>query len=1519
MPLSEGARRWALRSVFGLALAVTFVGATVLGIALHANRPVVRRLLAHAASSGLSRVLRGRVEMDAFSRISPRSLRVPSATLFDVYGRRVLTLHRMRIGFDPLILATQLFSREGSLTVIVPRVRVERAEAELVPDPTTGEPTIVGAFAPRPSAAPSGGASPGRSVRLYLPSIEVGAARLHATFRDVPPLEAAVSHLHGQLVATEAGVAVDVTRFGAVLSGFGANARGTGTFGVRAPGTTHGTFEGFVGDVEIGASALIRGSHVELSADMPGASPAAIRRFLPDWPVVEPVSAHVEAKGDYPNLRASAMVTAGSAIATADGTLVLGQRRRATLKVSGEHIDARAFSARAPTTDVAVTGDLDATDDNGTFSAAIRTHTAETELSGFPIPAIDAEMAVEGGKVSGTADIHEPGMPTRAKFSVESNGVVEVDAESKAVDFQRVTPLSRRGLRGRGGARLRARVEKGNLTASLDATTGHVEIASVSAAESRISVQAHGPLEFPEKLQGAVHVAAKSLARGAFSVDEMELNAKGSLTEATFDAAARETDGPDVDVSGTLAVLGHPLIRDAKVALRRDPVLVEGRIAAYDPDTAELDVRDIRATGAGGPLTGSARLRPNLVEVEAQGENLNLDALARALALPRGTLGGRGRVSLTLEAGRDVTRGHVRLGAGNLTIGTVGGISTEIFADLDGERLSGGASGLVNGIGTFGASWDVTLGGPAFELASYPKATGKAELQLSDVELKRLDVFLPESSPILGVEGRGYARLDFQRTSARAAVPNLTVTAATRDLALVLRGAAWGKPLRIDGIDLNTSGSFDGATGDTSGSTIAMDSHGVLASCTGTLRVDVPRLLGAPERALSQLLETPIEARASVPARGLADFPAFMKPEGVDGEVGGDLLVTGTLSHPTLRSGIDGRAIIAKGSRVPVDAHAEVEYEWATRALRGRADARIAGQPVASAVVAGTLPSASPEDFRGGARLELDGLPFDLIGALSANAVRGRVFGTATLSTLEGGGALSADLRVVDAVVDRTPLGEGNCHVSADGRAMTATLKFWGRYGSLDATASAGIAWNGPFPSLSAEAPLHGHVATKDFGAAALSPFVNGVLSRLGGRIDANVDVALAPKSGDTDHGKWSGEIDGSAALHDGTALIDVLGLDLRNLTLRAQASGKNGKTRITVAELKGSIRSNADNVHGSAELDLDGIELVAGKASLYADDVPVLFRGAPQGRATGTAKLELTREADRMLVDVDVPTLALALPESSSRTVIDVTDNPDIVIVQNAEPTEKRENALPWRLLVHLGNSVSLHRSDIELKVTGTPVVNLGAETEVTGSVELVPGGHLPILGQVFAIDHGVITFDTGAPDNPTVNVTAGWRAADDTMVYVDVTGTLKESQVALRSDPPMPERDVFALLFGGSSSDTATAEPGSGGGQSAAGTAALQGPVQQLNRLFGQSPVELRVGSTSEAQPRYTAAVRVRENLWFEASTYQQSDYTGGSSSDRNVVSGTIDYRFSRKWSLRTEAGTVGGALDLLWQHTY
>jgi autotransporter translocation and assembly factor TamB len=374
-------------------------------------------------------------------------------------------------------------------------------------------------------------------------------------------------------------------------------------------------------------------------------------------------------------------------------------------------------------------------------------------------------------------------------------------------------------------------------------------------------------------------------------------------------------------------------------------------------------------------------------------------------------------------------------------------------------------------------------------------------------------------------------------------------------------------------------------------------------------------------------------------------------------------------------------------------------------------------------------------------------------------------------------------------------------------------------------------------------------------------------------------------------------------------------------LTAAAEMHGAGTKTSVAIRDVAGRVRSSKTNLRGSAELEIDGVKVMRGSALLNATDMPILFRGAPQGRITGRAEAKLTRQSDHMQVDVAIPNLVAQLPQASAREVQDLQQNPDISVAQFEHVGPAEPVSMPWRLSLGLGDSVSLRRADVDLRLTGAPELELGDEAKMSGSIDLVAGGRIPVLGKVFSVEAGKVVFDTGDPSNPHVNVRAVGRAANDTLIYVEVTGTMRDAKIALRSEPPLPEAQVFALLLGGSSTEApAATDPTNANTNNGAGAVALgSGVAIGVNQLVANSPVEVRVESTQQNRPRYTAAVRIRENLWFEASEYQQADYETNGTTDRNVISGTVDYRFTRRWSLKTEIGTAGGALDLLWQYRY
>jgi autotransporter translocation and assembly factor TamB len=313
---------------------------------------------------------------------------------------------------------------------------------------------------------------------------------------------------------------------------------------------------------------------------------------------------------------------------------------------------------------------------------------------------------------------------------------------------------------------------------------------------------------------------------------------------------------------------------------------------------------------------------------------------------------------------------------------------------------------------------------------------------------------------------------------------------------------------------------------------------------------------------------------------------------------------------------------------------------------------------------------------------------------------------------------------------------------------------------------------------------------------------------------------------------------------------------------------------------------------------------------------VPLMIQGVSQANLSGSAGLELFPDRDPVLVAIQLHDLTAALPRSSGRAVLSVDDNPDIDVQQPLrEPLRTSKSAGPaWQLAFDLANKVRVTRADMEIPLRGRPVIDLGEKTTVRGDLELEPGGRAQLLGKGFVIESGEVHFDTADPADPHLRVLASWRAPEGTTVYVEVGGTVRQATLRLESDPALSQADIQALLLGGGTSE---------GGQAQA--AGLGYGADFVGQLLADTPlqrVELRTsaGTTADAQSysTYSAAVPVSENVWVELA-YKSMDTSGGAVEQRDAASAIIDWRFKRDWSLRTEAGTVGTGVDMLWQYRY
>ena len=188
-PAARCARlRYLARVGAAVAILSLLVASAGVGLVLHMNLPAGRRVTARALSEFLSATFRGTLTIGEIERITTRGVTARDIVVHDVYGNKVLTADQLRGRADVFeILDDLLLSDAEKVTIVIRHARVENAEANIITDPTTGEPTIAGAFtldsAPSKPDEPS---APGRQIRVWLPVIEIGRGYVRGRIANSP-------------------------------------------------------------------------------------------------------------------------------------------------------------------------------------------------------------------------------------------------------------------------------------------------------------------------------------------------------------------------------------------------------------------------------------------------------------------------------------------------------------------------------------------------------------------------------------------------------------------------------------------------------------------------------------------------------------------------------------------------------------------------------------------------------------------------------------------------------------------------------------------------------------------------------------------------------------------------------------------------------------------------------------------------------------------------------------------------------------------------------------------------------------------------------------------------------------------------------------------------------------------------------------------------------------------------------------------------------------------------------------
>ena len=346
--------------------------------------------------------------------------------------------------------------------------------------------------------------------------------------------------------------------------------------------------------------------------------------------------------------------------------------------------------------------------------------------------------------------------------------------------------------------------------------------------------------------------------------------------------------------------------------------------------------------------------------------------------------------------------------------------------------------------------------------------------------------------------------------------------------------------------------------------------------------------------------------------------------------------------------------------------------------------------------------------------------------------------------------------------------------------------------------------------------------------------------------------------------------------------------------------AGVNDLTAL--ATLRGSERIDfrADAAVGAGSLALEG-----GIVGIGSDaprlNTSVLFDGAelldlPDYQAAVDGELTLQMGTDDLLVkgDLRLPradVLIADLPETA------VTASADEVIVDEEQATNVQQ-LRSTDVTLTLGDEVYLEAFGLSGRLSGNlrVVEAPGRLRSVTGVISL-NDARFEAYGQELIVDRGNLTF-SGPIDDPTVDVVASRVVDYDDREYrisLVITGTAKDLQTVVRSQPSLPEDDALALLITGRTFSQISSNEQSNvyGAALSMGLLSATGVTQNLASAL--SLEEIIVDQDAQGNMEVGAAVRLNRNLYLR--------YTYGVFSRLGGV--LLRYRFSTRFSVQAKTG--------------
>ncbi|MFT3728703.1 MAG: translocation/assembly module TamB domain-containing protein [Terricaulis sp.] len=595
--------------------------------------------------------------------------------------------------------------------------------------------------------------------------------------------------------------------------------------------------------------------------------------------------------------------------------------------------------------------------------------------------------------------------------------------------------------------------------------------------------------------------------------------------------------------------------------------------------------------------------------------------------------------------------------------------------------------------------------------------------------------------------------------------------------------------------------------------------HGVTAdlSLSGTLDGLAPDTAGKINGDL-HLTPTAIALNAALADARFGDLRAHTASfiaQGPFNAIGAHYAIEGRINRAPLT--LSGNATL-DASHGDIDAHLQGEGELAGAAISTRTpmhfhfDEHGLDAAIDITMADGALVAEWTDQRRSlSGNVKITDAPLAPLAAIWGERATGRIDGTIGLANAGNGLSGSANFTLADARFVGRQRGTLNMHV-------TGTLEPNRLRALIDATSSDGLTarLEADAPVVTDNAPIRIALAPQREGAATWS--IHGPASSLwaAARLQDQSLEGQLNGEGTLRFGAGSLTGDGHIEIADGRFEDKLSGIVLRNLNARI------------------SVSQNGVNIDNFTANDIDGGRMTVtggssgpqdGRLAVSLDNMRLANR--PDLHAKGSGELALTWHGLHSNV-----TGAITLDSAD----VDIAANPDagiptIDVVEINQPYSEDDGGSAPILSVPTTTDLNVRiRAPGRIRTRGRGVdAEWSLDLRLSGSSKapLLYGearavrGTLALSGQPFDIqDTSLIEFD-GDPLDARVDITA-IRETTDLTAAIHLSGTARNPEVALTSDPPLPDDEILPqVLFGHSVQDLSPLEAA----QLAASLATLSG----------------------------------------------------------------------------------------------